>query len=433
MGTRLLREERGSFLMEALVAAVLLVVLSLGFLAALDATAQESADQKFRSVAASLAQQDMERMRALNVQEVTGLSQTRTQVSGTPPITYTITSKAIWVDDSTGNATCTGGTTKADYLKITSSVTWPTMNATKPIKSESIVAVPNGSFGPGQGSIQAKIQDRNATGIQGINADLTGPTASNATSDSDGCVFWGYLPTGNYAVALNTPGYVNPAGQQAVSQSTPVTGGNTASLIFDYDRAADLDVNFDTSVSGTTFVAKATDVTVANTALPLPNYRVFNSATPATMISSNYTLFPFTNGYVVWGGACAGADPRTFSQSAPTATIAPGGTQSITVRLPSLNVKVQGGNPPSAGNYNVRITPKTAGCGSTFTAPVDTTTGKLQNPGMPYGDYQVCADDKQGASSRRVISATIQDRAPAGTSLLTITLPTTGVTTGACT
>ena len=71
-------------------------------------------------------------------------------------------------------------------------------------------------------------------------------------------------------------------------------------------------------------------------------------------------------------------------------------------------------------------------CGSVFGGTgLLNSSAKLTNPGLPYGDYQVCADDNNGSSSRRIISGTIQNRSPAGTALQTLTIPTSG-TSGPC-
>ena len=121
-------------LVEALVAAVMLVVLALGFFSSLDTAAKSSAGNRHRSVAAGLAQSEMERMRALKQFDPADLSTTRTQTVAA--VTYTISSTATWIDDSTGVATCAPGSSGADYLKVVTTVTWPTIGNIKPIKSE---------------------------------------------------------------------------------------------------------------------------------------------------------------------------------------------------------------------------------------------------------------------------------------------------------
>jgi hypothetical protein len=99
----------------------------------------------------------------------------------------------------------------------------------------------------------------------------------------------------------------------------------------------------------------------------------------------------------------------------------------VTLREPALNILVTK-NGVALSTARVRITPMSAGCGTVFgAAGLLTAQGQLINPGLPYGDYQVCADD----GTRKVVSATIQDRAPGGTATVPLAIPTTGAA-GTC-
>jgi hypothetical protein len=74
----------------------------------------------------------------------------------------------------------------------------------------------------------------------------------------------------------------------------------------------------------------------------------------------------------------------------------------------------------------VRITPTTPGCGSTFTAALNA-TANLTEPGLPYGDYSICADD-----GTRNVTQTFQNRTPGGSAVVsTMSIPTSG-TSGPC-
>ncbi len=419
-----LADERGSFVIEALVAAALLVILAVGFLASLDVAARSSGSIKSRASAASLAQDDVERLRAMKLRDLVNYNNTRTAtVDGIP---YTIVSRAQWVDDTTGNVTCPSGATKSDYLKVTSTVTWPVMGTTQPVKNETIVAVPLGSLDGTSGGLIVRIQNRLAAGVQGIPVGITGPQTGSGTTDADGCVFWNGLPAGSYDVNFNQSGWVDKAGNTSITKSATITGGATNSLVFDYDRGAKVDASFDTQVGASTQVDKGRAVTVANTGIPTPGTRGFTVGSPANTISTGFTLFPFTTAYVVWAGDCAGADPRLFGQTATSVTLGPAGAQALTLREPALNVRIQRGGTPYT-TARVRITPLTPGCGSTYDGGTLTAVGALTNPGQPYGDYSVCADD----GTRKVVSTTISNANPAGTSTLTLSIPTSGAT-GTC-
>lgn len=429
VGRASLSAERGSILFEAIVSMVLLVIFALGFLAAVDTSSRISGNNEARSAAASLAQEDIERVKALKIRDLANMNATRTvTVAGA---VYSITTTTQWVDDSTGTTTCPSGATRTDYLKAISTVTWPTMGKIPPVKNETLIAVPLGTFDDATGGLIAKFLDRGGNGVPNVSVALSGTQTSSGTSDADGCAFWSGLPEGGYYIDVAQPGFVDKDGDNVIHQSGTVIGGSTNSFVFAYDRAATITASFRTTVGGTPQTDKATDLTIANSGLSSPGTRTFSVGTAATSITTGATAFPFQDGYVVWAGACAGADPRTYSQPAASVTTNPAATGTVSVHEPALNIQVKRG----ASNYptaRVRITPMTAGCGSVFggSGLLDA-NAKLTNPGLPYGDYQVCVDDNNGASSRRFISGTIQNRTPAGTALQTLTIPTTG-TSGPC-
>ena len=408
-------------LVEALVAAVLLVVLALGFFSSLDGAANSSANNRHRSVAAGLAQSEMERMRALEQFDPADLAATRTQAVGS--VTYTISSTAGWIDDSTGTATCAPGASSADYLKVTTTVTWPTMGNVKPIKTESLFAVR-----PGDGSIKAQVVDRAGVGVPAIAMALAGPRTASGTTDGDGCLFFGYLPIGSYTATVNQSGYVDKTGVQSVAQTTSVADSATSSLVYLYDRAASLAVSFDTVIGGSTVAATATAFMVSNSGLPSPSTRTFASGSAQSPISSGSTLFPFSDGYGVWGGGCAANAPSLYGQTVPIVAVNPAAASSVTVRLPALNIVVRNSAGALLPTANVRITPPT-GCGSRFTGSPLTSSATLPKPALPYGDYSVCANSVSG--TKRRVTKTVQNRLPGGSVVTTLTIPASG-SAGVC-
>ena len=249
-------------LIEAIVSAAMLLILSMGFLASIDAAAQSSGNIKSRGVAATLAREDMERMRALKLADLVNLDASRTQVVG--GVTYTIRSTTRWVDDVTGDATCGSGATKTDYMKAVSSVTYPVMGTTRPITNESIVAVPNGTFSGNTGSLIARVNDRDGAPVAGVGVSITGPGVSTGSTDVGGCVLWNAMPVGGYYVDVAQPGYVDRSGASTVRKTTSVISGATNSIAFEFDRAATANVSFDTSVGGTVQAATATSIVYAH-------------------------------------------------------------------------------------------------------------------------------------------------------------------------
>ena len=418
-----LSAERGSILFEALVSMVLLVIFSLGFLGAVDTSSQISGNNEARTAASALAQEDIERVKALKIRDLANMNVTRTVPVG--GVNYSVTTTTQWVDDSTGTTTCPSGATRTDYLKAISVVTWPSMGRIPPVKNQTLIAVPLGTFDDATGGLIAKFVDRNGNGVPNISVSVTGPTTSSGTSDADGCAFWSGLPEGGYYVNVAQPGFVDQDGNNTIHQSGTVTGGSTNSFLFSYDRASTVTASFDTSVSGVVQADKGTDIMVANSSLQSPGTKTFSVGTAATTVSSGSTLFPFSDGYVVWAGTCGSADPRTYSQPVSSVTVTPAGTSAVTIREPALNILVKRGTTAGAATAysaaTVRITPMTAGCGSTFGGTgLLNAAGTLINPGMPYGDYQVCVSD----GSKKVVSSTIQNRAAAGSASTPLTIVT---------
>jgi hypothetical protein len=401
----------------------------MGFLAALDGAARSSGNTKSRSVASSLARDDMERMRALKIRDLANINQTRTQVVG--GVTYTIRSTTQWVDDQSGNATCGSTATKTDYLKAVSTVTFPQMGTTQPVKNESLVAVPVGSFSGNTGGLIAKVTDRNGSPVSGASVSVSGPSSVSGTTDVGGCAYWGSLNVGGYYVDVSGSGLVDRGGNTAVRKTSTVSTGAINAVAFDLDRAATANVSFETVVSGVTSPAKGSAIAYANSGMPQGTSYV-TSGSPAFSISTTAKLYPFNDGYAIWGGGCSGADPRAYGQTTPIVVIGPGATRDVTVRMPALNIKVTKDGTPIS-NARVRITPATPGCGSTFggTNLLNTTpagiVGTLKEPGLPYGDYNVCVDSNSGGSSRYTTTSTpIQNRNPLGTALVTLNIKTTG-------
>ncbi len=303
---------------------VLLVIFSLGFLGAVDTSSNISGDNEARTAASALAQEDIERVKALKIRDLANMNVTRTVPVG--GVNYSVTTTTQWVDDSTGTTTCPSGATRTDYLKAISVVTWPSMGRIPPVKNQTLIAVPLGTFDDATGGLIAKFIDRAGNGVPGISVSLTGPTTSSGSSDADGCAFWSGLPEGGYYVNVAQPGYVDPDGNNTIHQSGTVSGGATNSFIFSYDRASTVSATFQTSVGGVPQADKATDIMVANSGLQSPGTKTFSvGATPATTISSGATLYPFSDGYVVWAGTCASADPRTYSQPVSSVSVTPGG------------------------------------------------------------------------------------------------------------
>jgi Tfp pilus assembly protein PilV len=424
-----LRDESGFGLIEVLVSAVIVVLVSLGVYAGIDGASATSGINKHRSIATEVAQQDQDRMRAMTVTELSNYTATNTSTIG--GVTYTIVSTAKWVTDSTGTANCTSGAAQANYLAISSSVTWPGQTI-QPITVQSVIAPPNGSFGSGQGSLAVQVRDRNGNGVPGATATLSGPKAYTDVTNANGCVLWGYLPVGNYNVAVAKTGYVDPSGAPAPTKPVGIVGESTTTLAFDYDQGGQIQASYQSWNGTTTVPANGTSFLATN-----PNLTV---ALPAFGDGSAHTSFltglvyPFTVGYSLYAGNCAGADPTLYSQSAQTATVLPGAIANVNLREPPINLTVINSNntPQAVSGATVKLTGTASGCGA---LPARTTgsTGLLTDTSFPYGTYTFCVQSGTVKQTKTTTSATtLSNTTPTGIAAASATVDMKTASTGTC-
>jgi hypothetical protein len=409
--------------MEVVASAALLAMVAVGVLSSFDVASGTSATSKHRAVAASIAQDDQERMRGLEVRTLMSRgTETRTVKAG--PVTYTVRSDADLIVDSV-DAGCTTGSGGIDYLKITSRVTWPGMRS-DPVLSESLMAPRPGSFGRGEGGFTVQLLDRDSAPISGMTVGLNGTTSYSDTTDENGCAFFTYIPAGNYNVVFGSAGQVTPGGVSQVNEPVSVPQGAIGNKVVQYDAAGRLTASFMTrSSSGQPIEDRGNAFAAAHPNIPAPGALFFTSSTPVASIATAFTLFPFSSDYSVYAGRCMDADPTRWGQDPETgvdpATIllGPGGDATVTAWEPALRVMVRyrtSTNPPTdvqPTGARVRFYDNT--CGSL--TEQTTVNGEVPYPGMPYGEYDICADydhPDDGAGRRKLMINDVKNDMPNG-------------------
>ena len=122
---RFARGEQGYLLIEVMVGAVLLAH-SLGVYTGLEGASNTTGRNRNRSVAASLAQQDQERMRGMDATALNAYVKTPyAQTVAVRGVNYSVTSRVSYANDSAASTSCTSASSAASYLKISSTVTDP--------------------------------------------------------------------------------------------------------------------------------------------------------------------------------------------------------------------------------------------------------------------------------------------------------------------
>jgi len=405
--------------MEVMISAAILVVVVLGVLASIDGVTRAAGGNKARTVAATIAEQDQERLRSLPTGDLNKLavlepSPREVDVAG---VTYTVVSKAQWVVDSTGlELSCSIGPGEGSYLRIMTTVTSPmTGAAVRPVVLSSIVA-PR----PGKGTLTAMVKNAAGLPVAGIGVQAIGPTPDTKTTNASGCAVFDESDAGSYTLRLNVTNWVDPDGLTSPEKTTTVSAGNLSTVEFLYDQKSSFTVAVMTKRPGAAaeVTDRSTGVRAAHSGITTTFKQMTAAAPGATSFTFN-PMFPFPSPYMVYSGTCSGNNPTNFpglanyftTRTSSTAQLVPGGaTVAADVLEPAVDVTMRYTNgsgvvtwPGSTNNAAaVYAYPKTPGCNNARILLGNTTndgTGKIAFPGLPFGTYDICAQMRRDAGS----------------------------------
>lgn len=384
---RVSRGERGFTMIEVAIALVIFGTLILGIATTQSSTMNLIRTDRHRSVAANLAAEDMDAVRATSFTSlVAGRTETTRDIDG---VEYTVVRDAQWVLGDANNAAC-DAPADADpkYLSVNVYVSWPVMSGVDPVDAHTIVTPPVGTYDENTGHIGVKVLDRDGEPVAGIPVTLTGPQPQSLTTTAEGCAFFAFLSPGSYTASVSQAGYVSDQGVPAPSQAATVTVGVTTSVQFDYDQAATLDLTIAGKDLGAPAPASVTLV-LSNSHI-LPNGLIVVPGSGSSRSVGN--LFPFADGYGVQAGTCADAAPGT----APVA-VQPGTTTPVGVSLPEVRVTVttalsgpsgSTGPAPGATVGAVHVADASCPAGESFSLGTTDANGQLVFA-LPWGAWSV--------------------------------------------
>jgi hypothetical protein len=385
----------------------------------LGASARTAAEQRHSSEAYAVAQEDQARLRSLRVPSLNRLSQTRTvSLNGTP---FTVTSGGVFVNNATGTSSCGQGTSSADYVKVTSAVTWPSIGSRPPVEIQSIIAPPNGSLDSTHGTLTISAQNAQGVPISGIGLSGSGSGSFSGATDAAGCAMFPDQAAGNYTLTPSggAPGLVDKDGNAPAPQTVSVIAGTTNTIALQYDQAGSIPVTFRTRVGSALVASTADSVIVFNTGMTVA--KSFGTPGGARVITVAATpLFPFTSPDTVYAGACTGNNPNPTGIANPpgaaaiaNVTVPAGASAPATVQLPALNLTVWSGTSSSPGSpvSNAHVTVSDTNCSVSGNLVKRTyatnAAGKLADPGLPWSIYNVCVDN--GSRRKSSNGITVQD------------------------
>jgi hypothetical protein len=434
---RFLSQDEGTFLIEALATAAILLTVSAGVVLALQTAHAQTGVQRAKALATDVAQTKLDELRSQAYNDLRTLNTTETVTEG--GIDFTVVSTAVADTQSDAPTGCTNSRAR-DYLRLTTKVDWPERKLRQPVTLTTLVAAPIGAGG----GLITSVTGASGQAISGIPITLS--SVGSATTDASGCARWDNVSAGTYAQTANVNGYVQPNGDQLVNiTGVDVQAEQTATTSFAYDRGGSVSVEFQERTPGSssaTDVDRASlpqDVTLTYGSLVVDKPLAWPSTTATGAAAATGTaglFYPYPSAsYAVFADNCSAAKPLSWpagtSPSPLPSVIVPAAATAATFKLllPSLNVKVTDNG--SAAPASTVVYVKTA-CGTLYTNRAVSTTapnaGLLLHPGMPYGTgFQVCAYNGNSSSPRKgnVTMSNTSFTAP-GTSPTTLNMTTSG-------
>jgi len=341
------RDEDGFTVVEVLVALTILVIALVGSALLFENGMIVSGNTRQRVVGAQLATEALEKIRGTAAdptkwptipQGQTLFNQT---VNGSK---FVVTQDVQFVAQRSAQSSCDSpGSGSGEIMQVTETVTWIGMAGTKPVQQTTTLAPPVGAYSAATGSIAVKVFDATGEPAQNINVRVAGPDTQTQQTTAEGCAFFYALDPGTYTVSVIEGTGVGDQELVVPAQSTSVSVGQIASIQFNYDAAATINVTGYTNSTA----AAATGMTYSVAETGLQPYGQFSFGANATALTP---LFPYAAGYTVFAGSCTDNNPigkdgrgNLFYPTLSPAPldVAPAATASTTVPLYTLTMLVK--------------------------------------------------------------------------------------------
>lgn len=446
LGRRTPHGQDGFALIEVLVSALILAIVAAAVLTLMQSTARSANDERRHSEAFALAQEDQARLRSTRLSQLNRLKQlTPITLDGTK---FEVESTGVFVNNSTGNdSSCTSGEISADYVRVTSKVTWGGMGSRPAVTLQSIVSPSTGSLDPNHGTLTVTTKNAAGTALGGVGLTGGGTSTFSGTTDATGCANFADLPWGSYTVTASGADLVDKNGSPPKAEPTSVSAGGTSTLPLEYDHAATLPVEYQYRVgSGSEFkLAKLDSVYVFNAKMsPARPYWTTGKARAASVTAT--PIFPFTTPDTVYAGACAVNNPTSGPGVATNVTLNPAETAPmLKLQVPALEVTVKNSNNVISG-AKITITDQNCLDGSTLVKRTYTSdaaghqnssaVAPVTTPefGLPWGTYDLCASANISGTQRHVnTSSGVAVKNYSSPATVTLNVPSSGSgTSGAC-
>lgn len=410
MHRRVSSDDAGFTLIEVIVAMVVFAVIATGFLYVMAAGLTQTRDTRARVVAANLAAQEIDLVRAADsVLNVTNSTHTTT-LNGD---TFHVAVSWSWATSTGGSATCEAGAASGalTYKRVTVEVTWDNMPpGARPVYSDTSFAPRSKLNDPERGTILVGVIDAAGVGVSGATVSLSPSNGVAAvTTDSDGCAYLLKVPPAEtYTVSVSKSGYISDQQVSAPTAVVPVTAGTTSRASFSLDRMATFPLTYADNVSGAKSLPNNLTTTFIST------YGNFHVTSSTTANPKSITRFPIASGYSIVAGAyaeapedlstsCLAPDPgqwlttTTLAGERPAPVAGPAGGSAPASSVPMGVVRLSGAN--GTGDYlkavyvggsaaNTVTGDPGCGAGMTYTFG-NIIPGGTATIALPYGTWQL--------------------------------------------
>ncbi|MGA9875441.1 MAG: hypothetical protein WBQ21_06500 [Solirubrobacteraceae bacterium] len=448
------RREDGLTLIEVVITALLVGLIAVGTLTGFQALDRASADERFHNQAVLLATQSQEQLRSDPANTLNLLADEplkfyqhsyTTKVDGT---LYTITQEATYFNESKPGSDClataaseSSSKEDGDYLRVTSSITWPQLISAKrkPVSQSSIITPPDGSaleVDATNGAYPESALSGVTAKVKYIGVESTEVTPLEGTTGAAGCIVFGGIPATSAKVEITElSGFVTTSGAVKVPIVEKTIAPNITThdpVVLNEGGAITAEFTYGGKhVEGSTFVAynaedtNSSEYTVGATKFEYQasgehKYKALTetyATTATTPMGSSYPkgdLFPFPfneasqhkSKWQVFAGDCKENNAHTIDNAVADgeAVVLPGQTEKISVPMTDLVLNVYTGTsstPEALAKtlYKVKITdtecekssiPNNATAANLIHEQSTTNEGHLEHAYQPFGQEKVC-------------------------------------------
>ena len=366
-------DEGGFTLIEVLAAMVVFIVVSTATVSILILALRTVRENDDRVQAANIARSQVDAMRFLGAASIPkGL--TIGGPAGTDS-SFTVRTTANWVGLGQQVSACEAAEPGQAYVRVHVEVT--SANLSGPQVIDTVVAPEGSQTLDGTGAATVAVVDQLGGPVSDVVVralDSIQPTnAFTLTTGSDGCLFLpGLKPTGSLSVTVSRTGYV-PSTPTGTQQTLQVTAGSVTRSTF--ELAAQSTIAFGT----------VDEVHALPSAMPVSWQLNTTGSSPATSNAGGVVtaLWPNTNGFTSWAGACADSNPAAYGVTRQSFAFIAG--QTTHAALLAVPLKLRG--LPAGALVTGRYAGSDAACvGQTVALGAAGELGVLRIA-MPYGNW----------------------------------------------